>query len=209
MAQVKLTDVVQVLAEDIGPRPTGTEEEQRAATAIQQWLQNDAGLPAAIEEVDGDPELETAQTICFAVGFVATFLAMVIKALALPAIIFSLAAAAVVVLENLGYPVLTRFLRKGISQNVVAVYEPEVLPTEEEARRTGRTRKIVLVAHYDSARVRAETNGGLAHFAALGYLLETIALVAVPFVMLIHALFFMYDESVMGHILSGITVATS
>ena len=206
MAQVKLMDVVETLAEEIGPRPTGTEEEQRAATAIQQWLSRGAGLPAAIEEVDGEPELETTQTICFAVGFLATFLAYIVKPLALPAIILTLAAAVIVVLENLGHPVVTRFLRKGISQNVVAVYEPEVLPTEEEARRQGRARKIVLVAHYDSARVRAETNRGLAHFAALGFQIETWALVATPIVMLINSLFFMYDKSVVGTVFSVITV---
>lgn len=206
MAQVKLMDVVETLADEIGPRPTGTEEEQRAATAIQQWLSRGAGLPAAIEEVDGEPELETTQTICFAVGFLVTFLAYIVKPLALPAIILTLAAAAIVVLENLGHPVVTRFLRKGISQNVVAVYEPEVLPTEEEARRQGRARKIVLVARYDSARVRAETNRGLAHFAALGYQIETWALVATPVILLINSLFFMYDKSVVGTVFSAILV---
>ncbi|MBQ3387037.1 MAG: hypothetical protein IJG53_06895, partial [Eggerthellaceae bacterium] len=206
MADVKLMDVVQVLAEDIGPRPTGTEEEQRAAMAIQQWLQNDAGLSAAIEEVDGDPELETTQTICFGVAFLATFLAFIVKALALPAIILTLAAAAIVVLEELGIPILTRFLRKGISQNVVAVYEPERIMTEDEAPQRGRARKVVLIARYDSARVRAETNGGLARVAALSNFIEICALIATPVVMLVHYLFFMYAENVMGTVFSALTV---
>ena len=206
MAEVKLMDVVQVLAEDIGPRPTGTEEEQRAATAIQQWLQKDAGLSAAIEEVDGDPELETANTICFGVAFLATFLAFIVKALALPAILLTLAAAVVVVLEELGIPIITRFLRKGISQNVVAVYEPERIVGEDEAPQRGRARKVVLIARYDSARVRAETNGGLARIAGLSNLIETFALIATPVVMLVHYLFFMYDQSAVGTVFRILTV---
>ncbi|MBR2789681.1 MAG: hypothetical protein IKD70_03575, partial [Eggerthellaceae bacterium] len=176
MADQKLMEVAKVLAEDIGPRPTGTEEEQRAAQAIQKWLERDAGLQAAIEEVDGDPELDNARTICFAAAFLMTFLAFIMKFLALPAIVITLLAAVVVLLENLGHPILTRFLPKGISQNVVAVYEPEQTFSEDGSPRQNRARKIVLLAPYDSARVRAETNGGLAKVAAFANTVETYAL---------------------------------
>ncbi len=206
MANVKLMDVVRTLADEIGPRPTGTEEEQQAALAIQQWFKNDAGLPAAIEEVDGDPELDTVSTICFGVAFFATLLTFAVKALALPCIILALAAAVILVLENLGFSVITRFLKKGISQNVVAVYEPERMPSEAEAARAGRTRKIVLVARYDTARVRVETNDWLARFAALGNMLEMGALIAAPILMFIRFAFFMNAENLFVTILNVLIV---
>lgn len=143
---------VAYLSQEIGPRPAGTEEEQQAALYITEQMQKEAGLPAVIEDFTGVSNSELPRAICSAVTVVFTILALVLPVVALPAAIIVIMSAAVYVAEAFDKPLLSRVLSRGVSQNVVAKYEPGYSSETGNTRR----RKIILVAHYDSGKARPE-----------------------------------------------------
>ncbi len=147
MAQ--LLDYVQYLSQEIGPRPAGTEEEQQAALYIAEQFQKDAGFSAVIDDFNTASDAVTARGICAVATIVCTVLAFAVPELMLPAFFLTLVAAGLYAAEALGYPAISPFLGRGVSQNVVAKYEP--FSSDGLSK---RSRKIVLVAHYDSARVK-------------------------------------------------------
>ena len=75
---------------------------------------------------------------------------MVFPMFTIPAFILAAASAALFALESFGHPIVTRALARGASQNVVARYQPNY---DADNRKGSRSRKIVLVAHYDSGKV--------------------------------------------------------
>ena len=147
MAQ--LLDYVQYLSQEIGPRPAGTEEEQQAALYIAEQFQKDAGFSAVIDDFNTASDAVTARGICAVATIVCTVLAFAVPELMLPAFFLTLVAAGLYAAEALGYPAISSLLGRGVSQNIVAKYEPSF--SDGLSR---RSRKIVLVAHYDSARVK-------------------------------------------------------
>lgn len=147
MAQ--LLDYVQYLSREIGARPAGTEEEQQAALYIAEQFQKDAGFAAVIDDFNTASDAVTARGICAVVTIVCTALAFAVPALMLPAFFLTLIAAGLYAAEALGYPIVSSLVGRGVSQNVVAKYEPS-----HSDGRSKHGRKIVLVAHYDSARVK-------------------------------------------------------
>ena len=60
-------------------------------------------------------------------------------------------------------PIISKLLGKGVSQNVVAKYAPAASEDGEGARR----RKVILVARYDTGKVRAELTGPTAQVLSL------------------------------------------
>lgn len=150
MAQ--LLDHVEYLSREIGPRPAGTEEEQQAALYIADQLQQESGFHAEIEEFTSSSNLEGARAIPAVVIILVTILAMLFNVLTIPALVLTLIAGALYVLEAFDKPIVSRALSRGASQNVVAKYQPN--QSEEGAGRRARTRKVVLVAHYDTGKVK-------------------------------------------------------
>lgn len=148
MAQ--LLEYTRYLAKEIGARPAGTEEEQQAALYITEQFQKDAEFPTNIEEFTSSSNLEGGRAILALVTIVVSILAMFLNVLAIPAFILATAAAVIYILELLDRPVISRLLSRGASQNVVAKYQPN---PESEGSAKGRSRKIILVAHYDTGRV--------------------------------------------------------
>lgn len=147
MAQ--LMDYVHYLAKEIGPRPAGTEEEQQAALYITEQFQKDTGFAANIEEFESSSNLEGARAVLAGVAIIVTVLAMIFSVLTIPAFILAAAAAAIYSLEAYDRPIVSRLLSHGASQNVIAKYQPNQDP---EGSNPVRSRKIVLVAHYDTGR---------------------------------------------------------
>ncbi len=145
MAQ--LMEYVEYLSKEIGPRPAGTEEEQQAALYITERFQKDSGFSAQIEEFTSTSNVDALRAVPGVVVIIAAILGMVFPMLSIPAFILAAAAAALYTLEAFGHPIVTRALARGASQNVVAKYQPN----SDEGR--ARSRKIVLVAHYDSGKV--------------------------------------------------------
>ncbi len=145
---------VAYLSQSIGPRPAGTEEEQQAALYITEQLQTDAGLPASIEDFNCNPDADLPRAICSALVIVAGALSIFVPMAVIPALVVALLATALFAAESLGKPVISRFFNRGVSQNVIAKYEPDFSPEAGGSRR----RKIVLVSHYDSGKVQPETS---------------------------------------------------
>jgi len=146
-----LLDHIDYLSKEIGARPAGTEEEQQAALYIAEQFQKEASFPATIEEFTSSSNLEGANAILAVVTFVVTVLAMLFTVLTIPAFILAAAAAAIYALEAFDKPILSRALARGASQNVVAKYQPFAQDANKSGR--GRSRKVVLVAHYDTGKV--------------------------------------------------------
>lgn len=178
----EIREHVAYLSQTIGPRPAGTEEEQQAALYITEKLQQEAGLPAVIEDFNCNPDYDLPRALCCGVTAIIAVVAMFIPVMTIPALIVTLLCAVVFALESFGKPVISRFLNRGVSQNVVAKYEPPA------AAGGSRRRKIVLVAHYDSGKVNKENSGFL--FKILTQLRWAVlgGMVVVPVLFLIRTL---------------------
>ena len=148
----QLLDHVEYLTKEVGARPAGTEEEHDAALYITEQFQKEAHFPVAIEEFTTKSNFTLLRPICCAIVIVVTLLALIAHVLAVPAFILAAAATVVYVLDALGIMDISRLFARGASQNVVAKYQPNPEPAAVPGRR-GRSRKIVLVARYDSGKV--------------------------------------------------------
>ena len=115
-----MMDDIAHLSQEIGPRPAGTEEEQQAALYIADELQKSAGFSTIVEDVSCASNGNTVRLICFGLAFVCALLPIILPVLSIPCFIIGLLAAALFACEVFGKPILSRFLRSGVSQNVVA-----------------------------------------------------------------------------------------
>lgn len=176
----ELNEHVAYLSQEIGPRPAGTEEEQRAALYISEQFSAEAGLTTAMEDFQCNPDSSLPRTLCSGVAVLVTLVATVMGALAVPAIVVSLICAALAAAEVFDKPVLSRLLNRGVSQNVVARYLPAKSPT-----RASRRRKVIVVANYDSGKVRRDLNGAMPAVLPILYWVELAMLVVMPLLLAI------------------------
>ena len=177
-----IIDHVSYLSEEIGPRPGGTEEEQQAALYIADYLQKEAGLAAEIEDFAIASNTETPSLICAGILLVAVVLGLAVPAIGILAFFLALVSGGLMLAESLGKPVLSRMLGKGVSQNVVAKYEPA------SADMKSSHRKIVIVSHYDSGKVQAELNEPLLGILPIIKLCAPVAAVVTAILLLIRGL---------------------
>lgn len=198
----ELEEHVAYLSQQIGPRPAGTEEEQQAALYITEQMQKDAGLSAVIEDFASASDEDLPRAVCCAVTFVATIISMIISVFAIPAVILSIISAALFAAEVFDRPILSKFFARGVSQNVVAKYEPGYTAETGGSRR----RKIVLVTHYDSGKTRAELKTPI--LSALPIILWASfgAMVFIPVFLLIRTVFFPYAEGAAAVFFTVLTV---
>lgn len=176
----ELNEHVAYLSQEIGPRPAGTEEEQRAALYISEQFSAEAGLTTAMEDFQCNPDSSLPRTLCSGVAVLVTLVATIVGALAVPAIVVSLICAALAAAEVFDKPVLSRLLNRGVSQNVVARYLPAESPT-----RASRRRKVIVVANYDSGKVRRDLNGAMPAVLPILYWVELAMLVVMPLLLAI------------------------
>lgn len=176
----ELNEHVAYLSQEIGPRPAGTEEEQRAALYISEQFSAEAGLTTAMEDFQCNPDSSLPRTLCNGVAVLVTLVATIVGALAVPAIVVSLICAALAAAEVFDKPVLSRLLNRGVSQNVVARYLPAKSPT-----RASRRRKVIVVANYDSGKVRRDLNGAMPAVLPILYWVELAMLVVMPLLLAI------------------------
>lgn len=176
----ELNERVAYLSQEIGPRPAGTEEEQRAALYISEQFSAEAGLTTAMEDFQCNPDSSLPRTLCSGVAVLVTLVATIVGALAVPAIVVSLICAALAAAEVFDKPVLSRLLNRGVSQNVVARYLPAKSPT-----RASRRRKVIVVANYDSGKVRRDLNGAIPAVLPILYWVELAMLVVMPLLLAI------------------------
>ena len=186
----EMIKTVEHLASEIGPRPVATEEEQQAALYVAREFE-ELGLPAEIEEFQGSVSHKKTRLLCSVLAVVLALISLFVPVIALPAVIVSFICAVLFMSEELGKPILSKFLDKGISQNVVARYVP---PSAQEGK--GRRRKVVLVARTDSGSVRPELNPPF--LAAMPVLAKAarIGMVVLPVFLLIRSIFFLHSTGV-------------
>ncbi len=187
-------DHIAYLSQGIGPRPAGTEEEQQAALYITEQLQKEAGLSAVIEDFNSEANGETPKAICCILTFIFTLLAIFLPIMAIPALIVTVVAAVLFVLEVVGRPIVSKMLTRGVSQNVVARYEPGYSSESGGSRR----RKIILVANYDSGKVRTELRPPFLGILQYLQLATFGAMLFIPVLMLIKDLFFLNASGIVA-----------
>ena len=184
------------LSQEIGARPAGTEEEQQAALYITEQFQKEAGLPANIEDFNGVGDPHLPSMICCGAAVVLALLSLIVPVLSIIGVIGCLAA------EYLDKPIISKLLGKGVSQNVVAKYAPAASEDGEGARR----RKVILVARYDTGKVRAELAGPTAQVMPLVGKISFGAMVALPVLLLIKGVALGSSEGALTTIFTLLTV---
>ena len=191
---------IEYLSQEIGPRPAGTEEEQKASLYIAEQFQREAGLPASVEDFNGvgDPELTSMIYAGIAVFF--ALLALLVPGLGLIWFVGALVGAGLLVADVTGYPVLSRFLGKGVSQNVVAKYEPG-----SQSEGSARKRRVIVIARYDSGKVRQELASPFVNFLPIAVKGSLIAAVAMPILLLIKSVL-LGSAGILGTILTILIV---
>ena len=180
----EIQEHVAYLSQEIGPRPAGTEEEQRAALYVAETLQKEAQLPTEIEDFNCNPNHDVIKMVWCALTALFVLLAMFLPVMVVPSLIVTLLTAVMFALEALGKSPLSRMFRTGASQNVIAKYEP----SSPEARRSARRRKIILVANYDSGKIRRDLSSPLLAALPVVRWVELGAMCAAPLVLLVKLL---------------------
>jgi hypothetical protein len=147
---------VEHLSETIGPRPATTDAEEQAASYIREAFEA-RGLTAEVQEFDSPRTYSWAYVIYHALTILA---AVASNWSAWPALALGVAVAILFRLDLDTRWGLTSLMPKGPSQNVIARHIPR-------AGRGERVAKVVIVAHYDSARASlAFAPGMVKNFAA-------------------------------------------
>lgn len=197
-----ILDHIAFLSQQVGPRPAGTEEEQQAALYITEQLQQEAGLSAVIEDFNS----ESSESLVYAISAFATIaftvLALFIPVMAIPSLVITALAAVAYGLEAFNKPLLAAVRARGVSQNVVAKYEPGF--SAESGG--GRRRKIVLVANYDSGKVRPELNPFMVGILPILQKISLGAMIFVPALLLVRFFFFLHAEGPTAIVLNTLTV---
>ncbi len=183
----ELIEYVRTLSEEIGPRPATTDAEHRAA----EWLERTfaaRGLETEMQEFDAPATYSWAYVLYHLTTMLCAFGAGYKSFLLWPA--FALSAIVAFFLwgdldTRWG---LTRIMPKGPSQNVIARHVPR-------ARRGERLRKIVIVAHYDSARASLAFAPGTVKNFGLTFGLLKWSTFLTPVLILLMALPFKFLET--------------
>ncbi len=168
------------LTETIGARPAGTEEEQQASFFIDEVLREEAGLATEIEEFNCNLGYELPRTVCCIATAVLGILSIFLTLMVIPSVIITLITAILFILDSLGRSPFARFGNSGISQNILAKYTPQT-----DAGTRGRKRKVLVIAHYDSGKVRIEAKGAMLSALPYLYILELVGMALVPVALLI------------------------
>ncbi len=198
----ELVEHVAYLSQEIGPRPAGTEEEQQAALYITEQLQKEAGLSAVIEDFNSASGNDEPRVLCCVVTLAATVLSLFVSAFSVPAIILTFLAAALYAAEAFGRPILSKLFAHGVSQNVVAKYEPGYAVETGGTRR----RKVIVVSRYDSGRVRPELRG-IFLSAMPGLIWANLgAMIFIPILLLVRSTLFPHAVGVTEILFNTLTV---
>ena len=145
---------IEVLAGDIGPRPATTDAEKRAANYIQATFASQ-GLDTEVQDFDCPRTYSWAYVLYHFITIACAVLAGVWGGrLVWPAFAVAALNAFTLAMDLETRWGLTSIMPKGPSQNVIARHVPH-------ARRGERMRKVIVVAHYDSARASLAFSPGL------------------------------------------------
>lgn len=197
----EIIDDIAYLTQEIGPHPAGTEEEQRAALYLADQMQKEAGFATVVEDFQCVTNDQLPNIICFGVALLGAVLSIVVPSLGILWLLLTVGAAVLYGMEITERPVLSRLLRTGASQNVVAKYQPT--PANGA---NARRRKVILVANYDSGKVLTEEKPPFAAALPILQKASAIALVVSAFVLLLRSTLFAADTGAMSSILTFLLV---
>lgn len=198
MAEI-IDDVIH-LTQEIGPHPAGTEEEQQAALYLAGELQKESGFTPVIEDFQCVTNDQAPRLVCFGLALIAVIVSIVFPVAAIPCFLIVALAAVVFVLEILGKPIISRLLRTGASQNVVAKYQPSA------AGGVARRRKVILVANYDSGKVLKPEQSPIAGFLPILQKATAIALIVAAVLLFFRATLFATDTGAVSSVLTMLLV---
>lgn len=173
------------LSETIGARPAGTEEERQAALYVAETLKRKAGLQSQVEDFTCPIDFDLPRAILCGISIALTVLSLIFTLLVVPAFIVTLACAVLYGVEVLVRPIIARAISHGASQNVVARYEPNEYVESSSARH----RKVILLSHYDSGKVRREMSAGLIGVLPIVHWAELAGMMLLPLLLLIRLIF--------------------
>jgi len=162
---------VEHLSETIGPRPATTDAEERAATYIRDAF-DARGLPTELQEFDS-PRTYSWAYVLYHTLTIAAAIGSGWSAWHPAALAVALVTAIVFWLDLDTRWGLTALMPKGPSQNVIARHVPR-------AGRGERVAKVVIVAHYDSARASLAFSPGMVKNFAATFGLMKFCTFAVP-----------------------------
>jgi hypothetical protein len=168
---------VEHLSETIGPRPAATDAEEQAAHYIRDVFES-RGLEAETQAFDTPRSGGWAFVVYHLLTIAAALLS---HTSAWPALILGVAVAAVMWFDLDTRWGLTSLMPKGPSQNVIARHAPRI-------GRNERLTRVVVVAHYDSARTSLASSPGMARNGAVAASLVKGATFAVPILIVVRML---------------------
>lgn len=196
MAQ--LIEHVRTLTEEIGPRPATTDNEHRAA----EWLERvfaSRGLETEMQSFDSVRTYSWAYVLYHLLTMGSAFLAGFRPSLVWAAFAVSAITAFFLWTDLDTRWGLTRIMRKGPSQNVIARHVPR-------ARRGEKLRKIVIVAHYDSARASLAFSPGMVkNFAVTFGLLKACTFLTPLFILAMALPFTAAAEPYLWYVTMGVS----
>ncbi|MDR1013417.1 MAG: hypothetical protein LBL86_00315 [Coriobacteriales bacterium] len=156
-----LVEYVDELIQEIGPRPAGTQQEHQAAEMIAARLDG-FGMRVDIEEFPCARNIGWVRALYYALCVGGAALIIFFAMLRVVGVVLVAIGAVFMLLDFLGRNPLFSLSKGSLSQNVVARYLP---PGVEPS---ARSRKVVVLAHYDSARTMLQAAPSLvAHYALL------------------------------------------
>lgn len=174
---------ITALADEIGPRPATTDAEHRAAVYIESAFIA-RGLEPEIQSFEAPRTYAWAYVIYHVLTIISAVVAgtwLLGGQLLWPAFALSAITAFVFWSDLDTRWGLSRLMPKGPSQNVIARHIPR-------ARRGEKLKKVVVVAHYDSARSSLAFSPGMVGQFPLTFALMKFCTFAVPVLLLIKAL---------------------
>ena len=168
---------VEHLSETIGPRPATTDAEERAAAYIRDSFES-RGMTAEMQEFDSPRTSSWAYVLYHTLTIAAAIASRWSPWIAL--------AIGVVVAVVFWFDLdtrwgLTSLMPKGPSQNVIARHVPR-------SGRGERVAKVVIVAHYDSARASLAFSPGMVKNFAAAFALMKVCTFAVPILIAVRLL---------------------
>jgi hypothetical protein len=177
----QLVDYVDELIQEVGPRPAGTQQEHQAAEIIASRL-DEFGLKVDIEEFPCVRHVGWVRALYYALCVIGAAVAIFVPVIRAVGVILVIVGAVLMILDLLGNNPLYSLFKSSLSQNVVGRYIPPGLES------SSRNRKVVILAHYDSARTMVQAAPPLvSHYALLRRIIRIamIALIVLSLLMLI------------------------
>jgi hypothetical protein len=145
----KLVAYVDELVQEVGPRPAGTQQEHQAAELIASRL-DEFGLNVEIAEFPCARNIGWVRVLYYGLCAAGAAVMVFSSGLLVVGAVAIFVGTLLMILDHLGKNPLFSLINTSLSQNVIARYEPEGIDS------SSRSKKIVVLAHYDSSKTMVQ-----------------------------------------------------